>query len=64
MGSPLGPALANIFVSYYESLLFRRMKEPSMFYPRVEDTFATFDSENDCDEFLQQLNSPFLAVYI
>ena len=56
MGSPLGPLLANIFVSYYESLLFWRMKKPLMYYHYVDDTFAIFDSENDCDKFLQ-LNS-------
>ena len=57
MGSPLGPALGNIFVGYYESLLFRRVKKPPMYYCYVYDTFAIFDSENDCDEFFYQLNS-------
>ena len=57
MGSPLGPALANIFVGYYESLLFRRVKKPPMYYRYVYDTFAIFDSENDSDEFVYQLNS-------
>ena len=57
MGSPLGPALANIFVGYYESLLFRRVKKPPMYYRYVDDTFAVFDSENDCNEFFHQLNS-------
>ena len=57
MGSPLGSALANIFVGYYESLLFRRVKKPPMYYCYVDDTFTIFDSENDCDNFLHQLNS-------
>ena len=62
MGYLLGPALANIFVGYYESLLFRRVKKPPMYYGYVDDTFAVFNSENDCDEFLYQLNflHPFL----
>ena len=57
MGSPLSPALANIFVGYYESLLFRTVKKPPMYYRYVDITFAIFNSENDCDEFLHQLNS-------
>ena len=52
MSSPFGPALANIFVGYYESLLFRRVKKPMMYYRYMNDTFAIFDNENDCDEFL------------
>ena len=57
MGRSLGPVLVNIFVGYYESLLFKRVKKPPMYYRYVDDTFAIFDSENDCDEFLYQLNS-------
>ena len=56
MGSNLGPAVANIFVGYYESLLSRRVKKTPMYYRYVDDTFAIFDRENDCDEFLHQLN--------
>ena len=28
-----------------------------MYYRYVDDAFAIFDSENDCDKFLHQLNS-------
>ena len=28
MGSPLGPSLANIFVGYYQALLFKRVNKP------------------------------------
>ena len=28
-----------------------------MYYRYMNDPFAIFDSENDCDEFLYQLNS-------
>ena len=31
-------------------------EEPPMHYCYKDDTFAIFDSENDCDEFLHQLN--------
>ena len=57
MGSPLGLVLANIFVGYYKSLLFKRVKKPLMHYRYVNDTFAIFASKNDCDKFLHQLNS-------
>ena len=53
----LGPALANILVGYYEFLMFRRVKKPPMYCRYVDDTFAIFDSENDFEEFLHQLNS-------
>ena len=62
MGSPLGPALANIFVGYSESLLFRRVKKQPMYYRYVDDTFAILDGESDCDEFLHQLNSLHLSL--
>ena len=32
MDSPLGPSLANIFVRYYEALLFKRVNKPLMYY--------------------------------
>ena len=58
MGSPLGPALANIFVGYYETLLFNNnTKKPLMYHRYVDDTFVAFDNERDCDEFLSRLNS-------
>ena len=31
MGLPLGPALANIFVGYYESKLFHTTSKPEMY---------------------------------
>ena len=61
MGSPLGPALANMFVGYYESLLFKRVKKPPMYYRYVDDTFGIFDSENDGDKFFHQSNSLHLS---
>ena len=37
MGSPLGPSLANIFVGYYEALLFKRVNKPRTYYRYVDD---------------------------
>ena len=42
LGSPLGPALANIFVGYYEKLFSQTQKSPT-YFTYVDDTFAIFD---------------------
>ena len=79
MGSPLGPALANIFVGYYEKL-FSQTQKPPTYFRYVDDTFAIFDHKA-ADQFLTKLNClhpsfkftfekekgkclPFLDVYI
>ena len=56
MGSPLGPALANIFVGYYEEKLFSQMQKPLTYFRYVDDTFAIFNHEAEADEFLTKLN--------
>ena len=56
MGSPLGPALANIFVGYYEEKLFSQTQKPPTYFRYVDDTFAIFDHEAEADEFLIKLN--------
>ena len=42
MGSPLGPILANIFVGFYEKLLFDKFPKPYIYLRYVDDTFACF----------------------
>ena len=56
MRSPLGPALANIFVGYYEEKLFFQTQEPPTYFRYADDTFAIFDYEAEADEFLTKLN--------
>ena len=57
VGSPLGPVLADIFVGYEENKLFNFSVKP-LFYKRyVDDTFAIFENEVECDEFFNILNS-------
>ena len=80
MGSPLGPALANIFFGYDEKL-FSQTQKPPTYFRYVDDTFAIFDHEAEADEFLTKLNClhpslgftfekekekclPFLDVYV
>ena len=56
MGLPLGPALANIFVGYYEEKLFFQTQKPPTYFRYVDETFAIFDHEAEADEFLTKLN--------
>ena len=56
MGSPLGPALANIFVRYFKSKLFFRVQNLTIYFRYVDDTFAIFKQEGDVDYFLATLN--------
>ena len=55
VGSPFGPALANIFVRYYEKSYFLKQKPPT-YFRYVDDTFASFNHEADADEFLITFN--------
>ena len=55
MGSPLGPALANIFIGYYEEKLFSQMQKPPTYFRYADDMFAIFDHEAEADEFLTKL---------
>ena len=57
MGSPLGPALANIFVGYQEAKLFNIAKRPLVYFRYADDTFAVFNNEEDCKTFFIHLNS-------
>ena len=56
MGSPLGPALASIFVGYYEKKLFSKISKPVVYFRYVDDIFAIFRNEKDSEEFLTRLN--------
>ena len=56
MGSPLGPALAIIFVGYYQEKLFSQTQKPRTYFRYVDDTFAIFDHEAEASGFLTKLN--------
>ena len=56
MGSPLGPALANIFVGCRKSKLFSCVQKLTIYFRYVDDTFAIFKQEGDVDDFLVMLN--------
>ena len=57
MCSPLGPALTNIFVGYYESKLFNEISKPNVYCRYIDDTFSLFHKETDFQKFLSCLNS-------
>ena len=57
MGSPLGPALANIFVGYYENKLFASNSKTFLYQRYVDDIFSIFATETQCDQFFAVLNS-------
>ena len=65
IGSPLGPALVNIFVGYHELKLFNKISKPTIYCCYVDDTFSLFYKNTDFQKFLichislkSSLNSP------
>ena len=59
MGSPLGPVLANLFMSYYETMWLNTFRECEMILYRryVDDIICLFNCESDADKFFEFLNS-------
>ena len=55
MGSPLGPVLANIFLSFWEDRIPKEMW-PRMYRRFVDDTFYVVDSRERALKFLDCLN--------
>ena len=60
MGSPLGPALANIFMCSFESKWLRDCPndfKPVCYRRYVDDIFALFSSPDHADKFKEYLSS-------
>ena len=57
MDSPLGPALANIFVGYHGEKLLNQNNETKIYLQCIDDTFALSEDQSYCDQFLTELNS-------
>ena len=55
--SPLGPALANIFVGYYENKLFACNSIIFLYQKYVDDIFSIFTNETQSNQFFAVLNS-------
>ena len=62
MGSPLGPALANIFVGCCKEKLFSQTQKPPTYFRHVDNTFAILDHEAEADEFPTKLNCLHLSL--
>ena len=56
MGSPFGPALANVFVGYYEEKLFLETRKPPVYFRDADNTTATFNNEAEPEKFLTTFN--------
>ena len=59
MGSPLGPALANLFMGYFETMWLNTFRECEIILYRqyVDDIICLFNFESDADNFFEFLNS-------
>ena len=60
MGSPLGPTLANLFLTYHKDRRFDNC--PLQFRPRcysryVDDVFLMFECKDQVKKFLRYMNS-------
>ena len=62
LGSPLDPALANVFDGYYENKLFASSEKPLLYTQYVDDSFAIFRSEVEADKFFTIFNSLHLTL--
>lgn len=59
MGSPLGPTLANIFMSHAENTYFmssNTSNKPYIYFRYIDDIFCIFHSPNQINNFLNTLN--------
>ena len=57
MDSSLSPALVNIFVGFYIHLFFKNFSKPLLYFRYVDDTFAVFSNETECNQFFQKVNA-------
>ena len=58
MGSPLGPALVNLFIGYQENkwLNSEEISTVSFYKQYVDDIFCLFKCQSDAEHFLNFLN--------
>ena len=58
MGSPLGLALANLFMGYHENKWLNSEESSTVFFYKryVDDIFCLFKCETDAERFLNFLN--------
>ena len=57
MGRPLGPVLANIFVGYFESKLFKDVERPLNYFRYVHDIFVSYKSDFNIEILFDKISS-------
>ena len=66
MGNPLGPTMANFFMAHLIEKIFAEKSDgsllPKLYLRYIDDVYAIFDSNQNCDEFLSILNAQHLSV--
>ena len=66
MGNPLGPTMANFFMAHLEEKIFAEKSNgpvlPKLYLQYIDDVYAIFDSNQNCDEFLPILNTQHQSV--
>ena len=62
MGSPLGPLLANVFMSHIKENLEREGKLPSFYRRYVDDTLTIMPNIDTASNFLDRLNQAHFSV--
>ena len=62
MGSPLGPLLANVFMSHIEENLEREDKLPSFYRRYVDDTLTIMPNIETASNFLNTLNKAHSSI--
>ena len=63
MGNPLGPVSASQYIHWIlRRKAVQRRQSPNYVIRYMDDTFAMFEKEIDCDMFLNQLNLLHLSL--
>jgi len=64
MGSPLGPTLANFFLAHMEHEIMKSnlLHQPKLYLRFIDDIFAVFDHNFNCNEFLDILNRQHKSI--
>ena len=62
MGSPLGPLLANVFMSHIEESLERGDKLPSFYRRYVDDTLTIMPNIETASNFLDTRNKAHSSI--
>ena len=65
MGNPLGPTMANFFMAHLEEKLAGKSYgplSPKLYLRYIDDVYAIFDNNQNCDEFLPILSAQHQSV--